>query len=77
MTSNTVKLHNNSNLNFGPKVTQQNLFVATLSFLVKLQDRLNQSNKLHQLDEENLTDMGITRAQANAAADKPFWWYKR
>lgn len=28
---------------------------------------------LRQLDDRLLDDIGVTRAQANAVADKPFW----
>lgn len=37
----------------------------------RVRDR--QRRELRELDDATLKDIGLTRAQANFAADKPFW----
>lgn len=32
--------------------------------------------QLHHLTDDQLRDIGISRAQARFEADKPFWWYR-
>jgi uncharacterized protein YjiS (DUF1127 family) len=37
------------------------------------QDRVSDRQQLRQLDQHVLRDIGITRLQAEAEANKPFW----
>lgn len=37
------------------------------------QTRARQRRELRELDDATLRDVGLTRAQANFSADKPFW----
>ena len=43
------------------------------SHLLRLYDRQQQRHLLRELDERTLTDIGITREQAQIEGRKPFW----
>jgi uncharacterized protein YjiS (DUF1127 family) len=45
---------------------------AFLTWLLALQDRARQRYRLAELDERMLRDVGLTRAQAQLEAEKPF-----
>lgn len=49
------------------------VFVAIIrARMVKQRTRMH----LRELTDDQLRDIGITRAQARFEADKPFWWYR-
>ena len=48
-------------------------FETILDTLALWQHRANQRHHLKSIEDRYLTDMGITRADADAEARKPFW----
>lgn len=50
------------------------------AFVAGLRERMRKHKTrrhLRELTDDQLRDIGVTRAQASFEAEKPFWWYKR
>jgi len=49
------------------------LSVRLLNALLEWQDRANQRHRLRTMSDHMLKDMGLTRADVEHEASKPFW----
>ncbi len=49
------------------------IFASAFDVVVEWQRRANERNDMRHLSDRMLDDMGITRADANIEANKPFW----
>jgi len=57
-----------------PIGTDQGGLVARLfETLIRWQERASERHHLAQLSDRNLRDIGLSRADADLEADKPFW----
>jgi uncharacterized protein YjiS (DUF1127 family) len=49
-------------------------FSAFASWLLACAERSAQRRALAELDDDRLRDIGLTRAEAQIEAARPFWW---
>lgn len=74
MALNTAKLYDTSGSSFSFRAALVKPFLSVFALLMTWQARASMRKRLQELDENNLIDMGISRAEAKFEADKPFFW---
>ena len=74
MNSVTGSLHQLDHVDrIDPVVLLKRRVVAPFAILLAWQERARQRQRLRDLDDHLLADIGIDRGQALAAAGRPFW----
>ena len=73
MTLKTMNIHHNSNYSTGERVKKHGFLSSLTRTVLTWQDRATMRYRLAELSEQNLTDVGLTHAQALNEASKPFW----
>lgn len=69
----TISMHKSLRSVERPFAVAGSLTIRVLRLLVAWQTRANERAALAGLDDAALKDMGLTRADVSAEADKPFW----
>lgn len=73
MTLETMNIHHDSNYTTGERAKKHGFLFSVTQTLLTWQDRATMRNQLAQLSEYNLSDIGITHAEAMKEANKSFW----
>lgn len=73
MSTKTLNMKQSGHLGFDNKAKSRNAFMTVTNTLLTWQERASMRYRLADMDQENLSDVGLTRRDTHSESKKAFW----
>lgn len=73
MSTKMLNMKQSNHLGFDNKAKSRNIFMAMTNTLLTWQERASMRYKLAEMDQQNLSDVGLSRQEVATEVQKNFW----